>query len=95
MTFEEPEVQLERSIFLKKRLNRYKLYINSEYSLKSKIEYNDSSKLLSIYISIIIPESCIPNDFNEANEILMEPVYTFQLFYDAQTEIYTKKYKKI
>ena len=95
VTFEDTEVQPEQSNFLKERLNKYKFYINDKYSLKSEIEYKESSKLLSIYINIIIPEYYVPNDTNKANEILMEPINTFQLFYDAQTEIYTRRFKKI
>ncbi len=95
VTFEDPEVQPEKSNFLKERLNKYKFYINSEYSLKSEIKYNETSKLLSIYVNIIIPDHHVPYELDKANAILMEPINTFQLFYDAQTEIYNRKYKKI
>ena len=92
---EDPEVQLEQYYFLKDRLTTYKFYINNEYSLKSKIEYHEPSKLLSIGINIIIPDKYIPNDTKKANEILMDPINTFQLFYDAQNKIYERKYKNI
>jgi hypothetical protein len=94
-TWEDPEVQPEQYSFLKDRLNTYKFYINSEYSLKSEIEYDESSKLLYIEINIIIPEQYIPDDTKKANEILMDPINTFQLFYDAQNKIYERKNSKI
>jgi hypothetical protein len=94
-TLEDSEVQPEKYFFLKNRLNTYKFYINSEYSIKSKIEYDESSKLLSIGINIIIPDNYIPEDTKKANEILMDPIDTFQLFYDAQNKIYEKKQLKI
>jgi hypothetical protein len=89
---EDPEVQPKQYAFLKSRLTTYKLYINSEYSLKSEIQYDKPSKLLSIGINIIIPDQYIPNDPNKANEILMDPINTFQIFYDAQNEIYNRKH---
>jgi hypothetical protein len=92
VTLEDTEVQPEHYSFLKDRLTKYKLYINSEYSLKSEIQYDESSKLLSIGINIIIPDHYIPNDPNKANKILMEPINTFQIFYDAQNEIYRRKH---
>jgi hypothetical protein len=92
---EDPEVQVEQYYFLKDRLITYKFYINSEYSLKSEIEYDESSKLLSIGINIIIPDHYIPDDTKKANEILMDPINTFQLFYDAQNKIYERKHLKI
>jgi hypothetical protein len=94
-TMEDPEVQPEQYYFLKDRLTKYKFYINSEYSLKSQIEYNEPLKLLSIGINIIIPDHHIPNDTKEANEILMDPINTFQLFYDVQNKIYERKHLKI
>jgi hypothetical protein len=84
----------EQYSFLKDRLDKYNLYINSEYSLKYQIQYNKSSKQSLIKINIIIPNHFIPSDAVEANRILMEPINTFQLFYDAQNNIYKKKYSK-
>ncbi|MGB7970178.1 MAG: hypothetical protein WCF28_11475 [Methanobacterium sp.] len=94
VALEDSEVQPEQYYFLKDRLTTYKFYINSAYSLKSKIEYDELSKLLLIGINIIIPDHYIPNDTKKANEILMEPINTFQLFYDAQNKIYEKKHLK-
>jgi hypothetical protein len=91
---EDTDVQLEQYYFLKDRLNTYKFYINSEYSFKSEIEYDEPSKLLSIGINILIPYQYIPDDTKKANEILMDPIDTFQLFYDAQNKIYEKKHIK-
>jgi hypothetical protein len=91
---EDPEVQPEKYYFLKDRLTTYKFYINSEYSIKSEINYDESSKLLSIGIDIIIPDHYIPDDTKKANEILMDPINMFQIFYDAQNKIYDRKHLK-
>jgi hypothetical protein len=91
--FEDPKVHSEQYTFLKGRLNNYKLYINSEYCFKSDIQYDKSSQLLSIRINIIIPNMYMPSEPEKANEILMDPINTFQIFYDAQNEIYNRKLK--
>ena len=93
--FDDPEVPHGKYNFLKDRLSNYKLYINSEYSFKSELQYDKSSQLLSIGINIIIPVQYIPTDPTKANEILMDPINTFQIFYDAQNEIYKQKHRKI
>jgi hypothetical protein len=89
---EDNEVHIEHYKFLKNRLSTFKFYINSEYSLKSEIQYNESLLLLSIGLNVIIPDQYLPDDSNKAHEILMEPINTFQLFYDAQNEIYKGKH---
>ena len=91
VTFEDSKIHTEHHNFLKNKLNTFKFYINSEYSLKSEIQYEESSQLLSIRLNIIIPHQYLPDDPNKTNEILMEPINTFQLFYDAQNEIYKRK----
>ena len=91
VTFEDSTVKIEHYKFLKNRLSTFKFYINSEYSLKSELQYDESSELLSIGLNIIIPTQYLPEDPNKTNEILMEPINTFQLFYDAQNEIYKRK----
>ena len=93
--FEESKDQPEQYIFVKDSLNKFKLYINSEYSFKSELKYDESSQRLSIGINIIIPDHFIPNDPDKANEILMDPVNTFQIFYDAQNQIYHRKHGNI
>ena len=95
VVLEDTVVNPEQYIFLKDRLDSYKFYINSEYSIKSEIQYNKSSQLLSIAINIIIPNQYIPNAPIKANEIIMDPVNTFQIFYDTQNEIYNRKYRNI
>ena len=93
--FEDQEVHPEQYTFLKDQLSKYKLYINSEYSLKSELQYDYTSQLLSININIIIQDKYLPKDPNKANELLIEPVNTFQIFYDAQNEIYKQRHRKI
>jgi hypothetical protein len=61
--------------------------------LNLKLQYDTSSQLLSIGINIIIPDNYIPREPEKANEILMDPINTFQIFYDAQNEIYNRKLK--
>ncbi len=93
--FEEPEVRQEQYNFFKDRLNKYKLYINSEYSFKSELKYEKSSRLLSIGISLIIPDHYLPEDPTKVNELLMDPINTFQMFYDVQNQIYKRKHGDI
>jgi hypothetical protein len=95
VTFEDPEVHPAQYTYFKDRLNNYKLYIDSEYSLKTETEYDESSQQLSIEINIIIPNNYLPTDPNKSNKILMDPINTFQIFYDAQNEIYKKKQRSI
>ncbi|MGB7969242.1 MAG: hypothetical protein WCF28_06690 [Methanobacterium sp.] len=90
--FEDTGLSKKQYSFLKNRLDKYNLYINSEYSLEYQIKYNKSSQQSLIKMNIIIPNHLIPCDAIEANRILMEPIDTFQLFYDAQNNIYKKKY---
>jgi hypothetical protein len=95
VTFEDSPVHIELYNFLKDKLNNFKYFINTEYSLKSDIQYYETSQFLTIELNIIIPDKYIPKDPDKADEILLEPIDTFQLFYDAQNEIYKKKYRKI
>ncbi len=92
VTFEDLEVQPEKYTFLKDRLNKFKYYINSEYSLKTELQYNNSSQLLLIGIRIVIPDNYIPEDPIKADKIILDPINTFQMFYDAQNEIYKRKH---
>ena len=92
--FEDSDVHIEHYKFLKNRLNTFKFYINSEYSLKSEILYNETSQILSIGLNIIIPNEYLPDDSNKTNEILMEPINTFQIFYDTLNEIYERKHQQ-
>jgi len=92
--FEDTDLSPEQYFFLKNQLNKYNLYINSDYSLKYQVQYNNSSRQSLIRIKIIIPNHLIPSDTIKANKILMEPINTFQLFYDAQNNIYKKKYAR-
>ncbi len=90
--FKDPEVTNEKYNFLNNQLSRYKFYLNTEYSFKYELRYDNSSKLLSIYINKIIPDKYIPADPNKANEILVEPINTFQMLYDTLNEIYKRKH---
>lgn len=92
--FEDNGLSKKQYSFLKNRLDKYNLYINREYSLDYQIQYNKSSKQSLIKMNIMIPNHLIPCDAIEANKILMEPIDTFQLFYDAQNNIYNKKYPR-
>ncbi len=95
VALEDTEINPEQYIFFKNRLDSYKFYISSEYSIKSEIQYDKSLQQLSIAINIIIPDKYIPDDPIKANEIIMDPINTFQIFYDTQNEIYDRKYRNI
>ena len=62
--------------------------------LNLKLQYDTSSQLLSIGINIIIPDNYIPREPEKSNEILMDPINMFQIFYDAQNKIYDRKHLK-
>ena len=94
VTLEDPEVHPEQYTFFKKRLKTYKLYINSEYTFKSQMEYEESSQLLNIRINIIIPEYLIPKDPEKAKETIMDPIDVFQKFYEVETLIYKRNHQK-
>jgi hypothetical protein len=72
-------------------LKTYHLYLNSEYSIKSKIQYDKISKQLLILINILIPDKLVPTDSGKAEETIMDPVNLFQEFYEVQNEIYQRK----
>jgi hypothetical protein len=92
---EDPIVEVEQYAFFKNRLKDYKLYINPEYDFKSELHYNRSSKLLSIEINIIIPDKSISKNTAESNDLHIEPINTFHLFYDVQNEIYERKHRNL
>ena len=87
----DPEVHSTQYRFFKDRVNNYKLYIHSEYSLKTETKYDESSQILSIGINIIIPDHLIPIDPFEAQKTINDPINVFKLFYEAQTELYKRK----
>ncbi len=93
--FEGLEVHEEQYNFLKDRLNSYELYINSKYSFKSEIQYDKSLELLSVKINIMIPNHCMPNACDKTNEIIMDPIHTFQMVYDVQNELYNRNHRHI
>ena len=92
---EDNEVHPAQYTFFKKRLTKYKFYINSEYIFKSKMEYEESSQQLSIEINIIIPEYLIPTNSEKAKETIMDPIDEFQKFYELETLIYKRNHQKI
>ena len=89
--FEDNKINPERYSFLKDSLNTYHLYLNSEYSIKSKIQYDKFSEQLLILINILIPDKLVPSDSGKAKETIMDPVNLFQEFYEVQNEIYKRK----
>ena len=93
--FEDTDLSQKQYYFLKNRLDQYNLYINSEYSLGYQIQYNKSAQQSFIKMKIIIPNHLIPCDTIEANKILMEPMDTFKLFYDALNNNIKRNMQKI
>jgi hypothetical protein len=92
--FEDAGLKKNEYKFLKERLNMFKSYVNSEYSIKSEIRYNEFSEILFIRIIIKIPDNLMPKDPVKSTETIMDPIILFQKFYQAQKEIYQRKYLK-
>ena len=90
--FEDTQISKKQYTFLNDRMYRYKFYINNEYTLKSEIEYDESSKLLSIGINVKIPDHFIPKDPEKAKETIVDPIDVFKKFYEAQNEIFKKNH---
>ena len=90
---EDDEVHPEQYTFFKKRINKYKFYINSEYIFKFEIKYEESLQQLSIEINIIIPENLIPEDPKKAKETIMDPIEIFKTFYEVETLLYKRNHQ--
>ena len=56
--------------------------------------YDESLKLFLIDLNIIIPYFLIPKDPEKSTDLIMEPIMVFQLFYEAQNQIFKKNYRK-
>lgn len=95
LKFKDTHLGKDQYKFLKERLKMFKSYINSEYSLESQTQYNESSELLLIGITIIIPDHIMTKDPEKSTETIMDPIIIFQKFYEAQNTIFKQKHNNI
>ncbi len=70
------------------------MYINSEYSIKSETQYDETSNQLSILLNIIIPNHLIPKDPDKVQQTTIDLINLFHDLYEAQNEIFKKYYSK-
>ena len=101
LKFEDTCLSKDQYKFLKERLKMFEFYINSEYSLEYQTQYNESSELLLIGITIINryhyynPGSSHTKRSWEINWNNYDPIIIFQKFYEAQNTIFKKKHRNI
>jgi hypothetical protein len=95
LQFEDTYLSKDQYKFIKERLKMFESYINSEYSLEYQTQYNQSSELLFIGVTIIIPDHLMPKDPEKSTETIMDPIIIFQKFYEAQNTIFKKKHRNI
>ena len=65
LEFGDDEVNEDLYNFLKERIETFRLYIDYDYDMESKIEYDGTLETLIIGITIIIPEKLLVIDSAE------------------------------
>ena len=93
LKFEDTGLKLEQYTYLKDRLDSFKLYLNTEYLLKSKNTYDQNSGQFLLELTILIPDHLMPLEF-KAIDVSNEITDLYKIFYDAQNQIYKKNYQK-
>jgi len=81
LKFEDMGINKEQYLFLNKRLNNYISYIDCEYSLNSNIQYDEFLKILSIEITIIIPNRLMPKEIDKIKQLTTVKINRFIKFY--------------
>lgn len=94
LKFKDSEVSNEKYLFLKCRLEDLKCYMDNDYCIKLKLDYNEYSEQLLIEITILTPEHLMPKDFDTAIKIFMDHLETIENFYEAQCTIFNKSLSK-
>lgn len=89
-TFKDTEIDKEKFMFLKDRLNQYMFELDSNYSMESETEYNEDLKIMLMGIDIIIPDRLISKDFKEIVEFFASQITGFRKFYEEQEELFTQ-----
>ena len=92
--FEDSEVNKEKYVFLNDRLENIKFYMNDEYSIKNRTNFDAYNDKLSIEFIILTPDNLMPKDFETAIKIFMDHLNTIQNFYESQSIIFDKSHQK-
>ncbi len=95
LEFGDDEVNKDLYNFLQERIETFRLYIDHDYDMESKIEYDGTLETLIIGITIIIPEKLLVIDLQKCTEIIINKINLFRKFYEAQNTIYNKKSNKL
>ena len=90
LKFEDHYINKTQYTFFQEKLGTFKYYIDNEYILEPKMEYDESLQLLSININIKILNHLIPTTQDSVKETINDIIYVFKTFYEVQTEIYNK-----
>lgn len=91
--FEDTEVSEKQFKFLKDKLDDYILEINEEYDLETKTDYDKSSKVLLIGITVVIPDRLLPkgstmSDVHTPNiKLIADHIAGFRQFYERQKDL--------
>ena len=67
-----------------------KSYMDNDYYIKLRLDYNEHYGQLIIEVNILTPEHLMPKDFDAAIKIFMDHLKTFENFYEAQCLIFDK-----
>jgi len=81
LKFEDMGINKEQYLFLNKRLNNYISYIDCEYSLTSNMQYDEFLRILSIELTIIIPNRLMPKEVDKVKQLITVKINRFIKFY--------------
>ena len=90
LKFEDNIVSNDLYSYLKEQIDKFKLYIDKDYSTKLEIKYDEILEKLTIEITIIIPVKIMPKELNKSVDIIMNKINLFRNFYESQTELYRR-----
>ena len=92
--FNDSNISKEKYEFLNERLENLKLYMNDEYTVKFRTNFDEYTEGLLIEVIILTPDNLMPKDFETAIKIFMDHLNTIQNFYESQSLIFDKSQQK-
>ena len=92
--FDDSDVSREKYVFLNDRLKNLKFYMDDDYSIKIRTNFDEYNDLLSIEFIILTPDHLMPKDFETAIKIFMDHLNTIQNFYESQSMIFDNSKQK-
>jgi hypothetical protein len=91
LKFEDKDIDKEKLLFIKDRLDNYNLYIDTKYSMTYETKYDESKKLLSMLITITVPDYLIQKDPAKLKQFVMILVENFQQFHERTIQFFINK----